>query len=46
MEAVLISENKAPNVETLLILGGKMPADLISIANILGVSFKENIAPN
>ena len=46
MEAVLISENKAPNVETLLILGGEMPADLISLANTLGVSFKENIAPN
>ena len=46
MEAVLISENKAPNVETLLILGGEMPVDLISLANTLGVSFKENIAPN
>ena len=46
MEAVLISENKAPNVEALLILGGEMPVDLISLANTLGVSFKENIAPN
>lgn len=43
LEATLVSEGRPPNARAILVLGGKMPPELLALANLLGVEFVQQV---
>ena len=44
LEATLVSEGRPPNARAILVVGGTMPADLVSLVNLLGVEFVQCVS--
>lgn len=44
LDATLVAEERPPNSRAILVLGGSMPADLLPLANMLGVEFVQDVA--